>query len=232
MFLTPVTEMELQTVIKNMCSNKSPGFDEINNKILKLSAKEISKPLTHIFNLSFENRIFPNSLILAIVTPIFKSDDNKKFKNYRPISVLSCFSKVLERPMYNRLINYIDKNGILSKHQYGFRKNQSTEFAIIELIEKITKGIDKGKYTLGVFLDLSKAFNMLDHRILTKKLEHYDIRGTCLTWFKSYLENRKQIVRYNKIKSDEMIIKSGVSQGSILGALLFLLYINNIQNCS
>ena len=117
-----------------MCSNKSPGYDEINNKILKLSTKEISKPLTHIFNLSFENGIFPNSLKLAIVTPIFKSDDNKKFKNYRPISVLSCFSKVHERLMYNRLINYIDKNGILSKHQYGFRKNRSTEFAIIELI--------------------------------------------------------------------------------------------------
>ena len=126
----------------------------------------------------FINGIFPNCLKLAIVTPIFKSDDNKKFKNYRPISVLSCFSKVLERLMYNRLINYIDKNGILSKHQYGFRKNRSTEFAIIELIDKITKGIDEGKYTLGVFLDLSKAFDTLDHRILTKKLEHYGIRGT------------------------------------------------------
>jgi hypothetical protein len=208
MFLAAITELELETVLKNMDANKSPGYDNFSNKIIKLSATEIAKPLTHIFNLTFENGIIPEKLKLAMVTPIFKANENNKFENYRPISVLSCFSKLLEKLMYNRLINFIDKNQILSKHQYGFRKSRSTEFAIIELVDKITKGIDEGQYTLGIFLDLSKAFDTINHRILIEKLEHYGIRGICLKWFKNYLEDRKQTVKYNTIKSDEMIITS------------------------
>ncbi len=113
--------------------------------------EEITKPLTHIFNLTFVNGIIPENLKLAIVTPIFKADENNKFKNYRTISVLSCFPKLLEKLMYNRLISFIDKNQILSKHQYGFRKNRSTELAIIELVEKITKGMDGGKYIYVIY---------------------------------------------------------------------------------
>ena len=118
MFLAPITENELENEIKSMDSSKSPGYDNISNKILKLTAKDISKALTHIFNLTFQNGVIPEKLKLAIVTPIFKAGENNKYENYRPISVLSCFSKLFEKLMYNRLIDFIDKNQILSKHQY------------------------------------------------------------------------------------------------------------------
>ena len=155
---------------------------------------EISKPITQIFNQTFLTGNIPIELKIALVTPIYKSNEKNKFENYRPISVITCFAKILEKIMYKRLNNFVEKNNILSEHKYGFRKNRSTELAIIEFIDEITKAIDKGQYTIGIFLDLSKAF---DHSILIKKLEYYGIRGVALKWFENYLANRKQIVKYN-----------------------------------
>ena len=146
-------------------------------------------------NSTFLTGIIPDNLKIALVTPVFKANEKKKFINYRPISVLSCFSKLLEKLMYKRLIQFIEKNKILSKHQYGFRQNRSTELAITELVDKITKAIDRGEYTVGIFLDLSKAFDTINHGILIKKLEYYGIRGLSQQWFKNYLMNRKQIVK-------------------------------------
>ncbi len=134
--------------------------------------------------------------------------------------------------MTKRLTKFINKNNILSQHHYGFRKNRSTELAILDFVDKITKAIDQGKYTVGIFLDLSKAFDTINHNILVSKLEHHGIRGVPKKWFENYLCNRKQIVKYSGIQSEEMTIKCGVPQGSELGPLLFLLYINNIQSCS
>ena len=133
--------------------------------------------------------------------------------------------------MYKRLIKFVEKNNILLEQQYGFRKNRSTELAITEFIDKI-KAIDKGQYTIGIFLDLSKAFDTINHTILIKKLEYYGIRGIALKWFQNYLTNRKRNVKYNDITSEAMTITTGVPQGSILGPLLFLLYITDMQNCS
>ena len=231
-FLNPITENELEFELKNMKSNKSCGYDGISTNIVKLIAKEISKPLTHIFNLTFSTGIIPDNLKVALITPIFKPDDAMKFENYRPISVLVFFSKLLETLMINRLSKFIDKNKILSKHQYGFREERSTEHALIDFIDKITKAIDEGKYSIGIFLDLSKAFDTIDHKILIRKLEHYGIRGVVKDWFENYLYNRKQIVTYKGVQSEEMTIRSGVHQGSLLCPLLFLLYINDIQYCS
>ena len=133
--------------------------------------------------------------------PVYKSGENEIFSNYRPISVLPCFSKILEKIMYKRIIDFINKNNILNKHQYGFRKRQSTNQAIIELIEKVNGSIDKSKFTAGIFLDLSKAFDTVNHTILLKKLQYYGIRGITLQWFKNYLNNRKQIVKYKSQQS-------------------------------
>jgi retron-type reverse transcriptase len=121
---------------------------------------------------------------------------------------------------------------MLTHHQYGFRENRSTELAIIELTNKLTKAIDSGEFIIGIFLDLSKAFDTINHRILIQKLEHYGIRGVAQLWFQNYLTNRKQIVKYNQVRSKEMLIQTGVPQGSILGPILFLLYMNDIENCS
>ena len=146
MLIDPITENEMQTEINLLKQNKSPGYDGINSKVIKVIGKELSKPLTHIFNTTFITGIIPDQLKIALITLIFKTGEN-----YRPISVLTCFSKLLEKLMYKRLITYIKKNKILSKHQYGFRQNRSTELAIIELVDKITKAIDGGEYTLGIF---------------------------------------------------------------------------------
>ena len=165
-FIKPVTKFEVETEIKNLNSQKSPGYDGISVKIIKTVANEISEPISHIFNLTFLSGTIPDPLKVALVTPIFKENEKNKFQNYRPISVITCFSKILEKLMYRRLIKFIENNKILTKHQYGFRDNRSTELAIIELTDRITKAIDKGEYTLGIFLDLSKAFDTINHKIL------------------------------------------------------------------
>ena len=151
--------------------------------MIKTIGKEIVKPLTYIFNLSFQTGKIPKFLKIALITPIFKANESNLFENYGPISVLTCFSKLLEKLMYKRLYNYVEKHQVLSEHQFGFRRNRSTEHAILELSNKISKAIDKGEYTIGVFLDLSKAFDTVNRGILLKKLQHYGIRGICLQWF-------------------------------------------------
>jgi retron-type reverse transcriptase len=154
------------------------------------------------------------------------------FVNYRPVSILPIFSKIFERVIYNRLLSYINKFNILNDNQFGFRKDHSTSSALLQLYDKSSSAIDQNKFTIGIFLDLSKAFDTANHYILFEKLQHYGIRGKALDWFKSYFSNRFQFVQYNGVCSQKMTIQCGVPQGSILGPLLFLFYINDICNVS
>ena len=192
----------------------------------------ISAPFTKTYNQSIQTVVVSNILKVSQVTPVYKSGDVTNPGNYRPISILSPFSKVLEKLVYNQLYDFLDKHNILYRYQFGFRKGHSTEQAILEITDTIKQAMDKKLVTCGVFLDFSKAFDTVNHEILLSKLYHYGIRGIPLDWFENYLDNRTQFVKIGSSQSNTETITCGIPQGSTLGPLLFLLYINDLPNCS
>ena len=167
---------------------------------------------------------------IADMVPIMISGDDTLFTNHPPVSVLLIFSKVLERLVYNRLIAFLDEYKLIYEYQFGLRKKYSTRLALISLIDNLSSAMDQGDKVIDIFLDFSKAFDTVDHDILLLKLGHYGIRGTALDWFRDYMSGRKQFVTYNGVKSSLSNVSCGVPQGSILGPLLFLIYVNDIQN--
>ena len=226
-----VTSNRVRNVILSL-NNSSAGHDELPPFVAKSCIEEFIEPLTYMINESLRTGICPPELKIARVVPIFKSGDPSLLTNYRPISVLSFFSKVFERIVYDYLFDFICTNNILHDYQFGFRPGHSTQQAIITLIDKITKSLDNGDIVISLFIDLKKAFDTVDHRILLRKLYAYGIRGTMLKWIESYLSGRTQYVVFDGQESEIHGIQCGVPQGSILGPLLFILYMNDICNVS
>ena len=219
-------------MINALKSKNSCGHDGLSTILLKAIKHDICKPITLIINQSLYTGIFPNKLKLAKVIPIYKKGDNTKLENYRPISILPAISKIFERAIFDQLSEHLKNKNVLYSSQYGFRKHHSTELAVLELIDRITQELDNSHVSINIYLDLSKAFDTLDHNILLYKLNCYGIRGPALNLFKSYLSNRQQYVEFRNYRSPYAPISIGVPQGSILGPLLFIIYVNDITAAS
>ena len=228
----PTDAQEVVHIVNNLNDKNSAGIDNIPSTIMRSTIQYTADVLSSLINCSFRSGNFPDQLKIAKVCPIFKGGSLNIFSNYRPISVLPCFSKIFEKVAYIRIEKYLSSNKIIIDNQYGFRANHSSYMAILEMYNRISKSIDDHKVSAGVFIDLSKAFDTINHERLFDKLEHYGFRGLSLQWLKDYLSNRKQYVFFNNHSSSIQNITCGVPQGSILGPLLFLLYVNDIVHCS
>ena len=220
-FLSPTSEQEISKEISKLKPNKSSGPDGISPRLIRDCAPCIIKPLTIIFNNSLETAKYPSALKMAKVLALYKKNEMYLPDNYRPISLLSCFDKLFEKIIYHRLISFIEKHKILYINQYGFRKKHSTILALINLTDKIRNAIDKGNYAVGIYIDLKKAFDTVDHYILLRKLEHYGIRGKANDLIQNYLSDRYQYTTVNNCSSSFNRIKTGVPKVRYWGLSCF-----------
>ena len=235
LFFSPCTRTELKKMIGKLPSKNSSGHDNVSNTLLKEISDVIIEPLLIIFNQSLAKGIFPTIMKIADIVPLHKGKERYLETNYRPISLLTTLSKLLEKVVCTRVYNFLDNTGQIVSTQYGFRANHSCDQAISHLVGNIIKNIENKQITIGLFLDLSKAFDTLEHKIVLEKMKRYGIRGTCLSWFESYLTNRQMRVKCTPTStgkttlSDLYTVSYGAPQGSCLGPLIFLIFCNDLQ---
>ena len=225
-----VSRIFVERELKSLKRRKAAGCDDIPPGILKDAAYALSSPLTHLINLSLTTGLVPNKWKIAKVTPIHKKGNTNDYNNYHPISVLNTCSKILEKAVHKQLIDHLETND-LSKTQFGYRKNRSTELATILSSDNIRKAVDEGHLVGVLYVDLSKAFDALSHSALLEKLKSFEITGDSHNWFTDYVFNRKQFCVVENCESKLLIITCVFPQGSILGPLLFLMFFNDFEKC-
>lgn len=228
-FYIPKAEPKtIEKLINGMKTDKSPGMDKIRANDLKLVSSKIKDVLAKLINNSLQNGIFPENLKTSIIRPIYKSKEKNNYQNYRPIAILPTIEKIIEKYVLGHLNKYLKDNNILNINQYGFQQNKSTEQALQAFADKINESMNTKSHALALFIDLSKAFDTIEHKELLKTLETIGIRARYLNWFESYLKNRKFLVKVENELSDAKTLNLGVPQGSMLGPIMFLIYINDL----
>jgi hypothetical protein len=234
----PLTLTELRQILRSLKSKNSAGHDGISSKIIKFCSKQLEYPLLHLVNTSLRVGIFPNSGKLAIVKPLHKKDSKLLPQHYRPISLLPTVSKIIEKAVCQNLIQYFQDHNLLFSKQFGYQKQKSTKLALIDFVNKCIDALEGGDSAIGCFIDLSRAFDCVNHSLLIRKLELLGIGQVALGWLRSYLSDRQQRTTINHFSdsgvkkqfySNTAAISVGVPQGSILGPILFLVYINDIS---